>query len=83
MIADSCLPHVRLPSLAHAAASPDLPAALGRNDDAVQVGVGLMVPLLLQVRSQPADAGASLVLRLACRLPESCAAVSSQERMPG
>ena len=51
------LPPVQLPSLAHAAAPPGLLVALSCNDDAAQVGVGRMVPLLLQVQSRSAYMG--------------------------
>ena len=65
-IVDARLPPVRLPSLAHAAGPPDLPVALGCDDPAAQVSVGSMVPLLLQVRSQPADVWARLLSTRAC-----------------
>ena len=48
---DCSLPPVWLPSFAHAAPPPGLPAAPGPNDDLAQVDVGRMVPFLLQVWS--------------------------------
>ena len=69
------LPPVRLPSLARAAAPPDLPVALRSDGDAAQVGVGVMVPLLLQVRSQLANIGASLLIMFACKHSRCCGAV--------
>ena len=74
-ILDPRLPPVWLPNLAHAAAPPGLPIALGRNNDPAQVGVGCMIPLLLQVQSQLVDVWASQVLRLACKPSRWCAAV--------
>ena len=64
------LPLVRLACFAHAAAPPDLPGAHRRDSDAAQASIGCMVPLLLQMRGQPADVWASrlpLFIRLACR----------------
>ena len=56
-VLDRCLPPVNLPSLAHKGPPLGLPVALGGADDALQVGDGHMVPLLLQARIQPADVG--------------------------
>ena len=63
---DSRLPPVRLPSLAHAAAPPDLSPALRSDGNAAQLDVRLRVPLLLQVWSPPADVRASLLIPFAC-----------------
>ena len=54
-VADLRLPPVQLLSLAQATAPPGLLVTIGRNDDAAQMGITLMVPILLQVWSQPAD----------------------------
>ena len=78
-IAYSRLPLVRQSGLAQAAAPPGLSGALGRYDDAAQVGISLVVPLLLQVWSQPADIRASLLIRLACKQRRCCCAVVSND----
>ena len=66
-IVNPCLPPVRLPGLAHAAAPPDLPPTLGSDGDAAQVSISLDVPLLLQVWSPLAGVRAILLLQSACK----------------
>ena len=79
--ADSCLPPVRLLIRALAAPPPGLLVALGSNDDPAQVGVGRMVPLLLQTWSQPTDVRAGLLIRHACKESRCCADVLRQEKI--
>ena len=53
------LPPMELAGLAHAAGPPHLPVSAGADHNAAQAGIGLVIPLPLQVWGQAADVWAS------------------------